>query len=201
MDKSKFLRVWEAAALMSLSICLCAAVWAQGRQERLSAGLVRLHVLAVSDSEQEQKIKLNVRDAVLEYITPMLENSQSREESEKLLNAELDAIREAAISAAEGREVTVTLGKEHYPKREYEGFTLPAGSYDSLRVVLGEGKGKNWWCIVYPPVCLSAVQSEELRETMNADDYALVTQQQGYEIRFRAVELWGEIRELMRNEE
>ena len=153
MDKSRFLRIWEISALVSLCVCLCAAVWAQGRSSAISADLVRLHVLAVSDDAYEQALKLRVRDAVLEYITPRLDGSESPADARAVLSRELDGIGRAAASAAEGRQVTVSLGTELYPSREYEGFTLPAGRYESLRVVLGEGEGHNWWCIVFPPVC------------------------------------------------
>ena len=195
MDKSRFLRIWEISALVSLCVCLCAAVWAQGRSSAISADLVRLHVLAVSDDAYEQTLKLRVRDAVLEYITPRLDGSESPADARAVLSRELDGIGRAAASAAEGRQVTVSLGTELYPSREYEGFTLPAGRYESLRVVLGEGEGHNWWCIVFPPVCLSAVQSEQVEEAMSVEDYALITRQDGYELLFRTVELWGELLE------
>ena len=195
MDKNKVLRVWEISALISLSICLCAAVWAQGKQQSLSAGLVRLHVLAVSDAEEEQAIKLRVRDAVLDYLSPRLDSAGSISDAETILRRELNGVQQAAESAAEGRRVTVSLGMEHYPTKAYEGFTLPAGKYNSLRVVLGEGAGRNWWCIVFPPVCLSAVQSIELRETMSPADYALITDGEDWELRFRTLELWGELTE------
>ena len=183
MDKSRFLRIWEISALVSLCVCLCAAVWAQGRSSAISADLVRLHVLAVSDDAYEQAL------------TPRLDGSESPADARAVLSRELDGIGRAAASAAEGRQVTVSLGTELYPSREYEGFTLPAGRYESLRVVLGEGEGHNWWCIVFPPVCLSAVQSEQVEEAMSVEDYALITRQDGYELRFRTVELWGELLE------
>ena len=195
MEKNKVLKVWEISALISLSLCLCAAVWAQGRQQSLCSGLVRLHVLAASDAEEEQAIKLRVRDAVLDYLSPRLADARNVGEAEKILRRELGGICAAAGSAAEGRSVAVSFGTEHYPTRAYEGFTLPAGKYNSLRVVLGEGEGQNWWCIVFPPVCLSAVQSEPMREAMSPDDYALITQSDGWELRFRTVELWGKLTE------
>ena len=112
-----------------------------------------------------------------------------------MLARELPGIRGAAESVSGGRHVTVTLGEERYPTREYAGFTLPAGRYRSLRVVLGEGQGRNWWCIVFPPVCLPAVQREALLQAMNPEDYALITREEGWQIRFRILELWGELTE------
>lgn len=193
MEKGKVLKVWETALLLALSITLCAGVWAQGRQESISSSLVRLHVLAHSDSAEEQALKLRVRDAVLEYISPRLEDAESVSDARLILEREMQGIALAASEAAEGRTVSLSLGNESYPTKAYEGFRLPAGRYESLRVVLGEGEGANWWCIVYPPVCLSAVQSEPVAAVMNKEDYALVSSQEGWELRFRTVELWGEL--------
>ena len=193
MEQNRTLHTWELAALLTLCLCLTACLWAEGRQARLASGLVRLHVLAVSDSAEEQAVKLRVRDAVLRYLEPKLAEVSDSQGAEALLARELEGIRTAAAEAAAGRPVTVTLGEERYPTRAYEGFTLPAGRYRSLRVVLGEGKGHNWWCIVFPPVCLSAVQKESLRPAMNPEDYALITREEGWQLRFRIVELWGEL--------
>lgn len=193
MEKGKILKIWEKSLLLALSFCLCAGLWAQGKQESISSSLVRLHVLAHSDEQEEQALKLRVRDAVLEYISPRLEGAKSVDDARLVLRDELEAIGLAASKAAEGRKVSVSLGRESYPTKAYEGFRLPAGSYESLRVVLGEGEGQNWWCIVFPPVCLSAVQSEPVAEAMNKDDYALVSSGEGWELRFKTVELWGEL--------
>ena len=193
MEKSRCLRIWECAALLALCVCLSAGLWAEGRQRRIAGSLVRLHVLAASDAAEEQAVKLRVRDAVLNYLAPRLEAAESAGAAETILESELEGIRAAAEGAAQGRAVRVTLGEECYPTREYLGFSLPAGRYRSLRVVLGEGKGRNWWCVVFPPVCLAAVQREAVRPVMNPEDYALITREEGWQIRFRIVELWGEL--------
>ena len=195
MDKSKHLYIWELAALITLCVCLLTGLWAQGRQSRVADSLVRLHVLAVSDEPYEQAVKLRVRDAVLQYLAPKLSGIESADRAEAILSDLLDEIRAAAETAAEGREVHVILGDERYPTREYEGFALPAGRYRSLRVVLGEGKGHNWWCVVFPPVCLAAAQREAVRPVMRPEDYALITQEEGWQLKFRIVELWGELLE------
>lgn len=193
MEKGKALKLWETALLIAFSLTLCAGVWAQGRQESISSSLLRLHVLAHSNDPEEQALKLRVRDAVLEYIGPRLEAADGVAEAREILCSELEGIALAASSAAEGHKVSLSLGEENYPTKAYEGFRLPAGHYESLRVVLGEGEGDNWWCIVFPPVCLSAVQSEPVAAAMNKEDYALVSSQEGWELRFKTVELWGEL--------
>ena len=192
-SKKKSLRAWEIAALMALSLTLCAGTWAQSRQQSISSALVRLHVIAVSDAAEEQEIKLEVRDAVLDYLTPVLENAEDQQQARQIITENLEGIAEAAGSAARGRQVSVTLSRESYPTRQYEGFTLPAGRYESLRVILGEGEGKNWWCVVFPPLCLSAAESEEVQSVLKGEDLSIVTEEEGYVLRFKLVELWGKL--------
>ena len=191
-SKNKSLRAWEIAALMALSLALCAGTWAQTRQQTISSALVRLHVIADSDAAEEQEIKLEVRDAVLAYLTPALEEADSQQQARQIIRDNLEGIAQAAGSAARGRQVSVTLSRESYPTREYEGFTLPAGRYESLRVILGQGQGKNWWCVVFPPLCLSAAESEKVQDVLKGEDLSIVTEEEGYVLRFRLVELWGE---------
>lgn len=186
-------RIWETAALLALCCTLLLCAWAQGKQEAISADLLRLHVIPVSDAPEEQELKLRVRDAVLAYLRPQLEQAPDRAAAIELLRADLEGVRRAAESAAEGRRVQVTLGRERYPLRQYEGFRLPAGEYESLRVVLGEGEGHNWWCVVFPPLCLQAAEGEKLQSVMSREDCGIVCEEEGYELRFKIVELWGEI--------
>ena len=195
MQKSKF-KVWELSLLIALCVSLCVGTWAQAKQSAISGSLVRLHVLAVSDDEKEQSIKLDVRDAVLEYISPCLDGAQSSDEAKRIINENLGGIKRAAESAAQGRNVTVTLSEEYYPTREYEGFSLPAGRYDSLRVILGDGEGHNWWCVVFPPLCASAAEQQEALDAMSDDTRGIVAESDGYQIKFRIVELWNEFLEL-----
>lgn len=187
-------RLWETAALLSLCLTLLWGVWAGARQRSIAAGLLRLHVVAASDEAEEQAVKLQVRDAVLAWLRPRLAGAESAAEAEEILVRELPGIRDAAAGASGGRAVTVSLGSEDYPFRSYGGFSLPAGRYRSLRVVLGPGEGQNWWCVIFPTLCLDAAESGALRETLSEEDCALVTGESGYRLRFRLVELWGELR-------
>ena len=191
------LKIWETAALCALCVTLGVCAWAQGRQQDISSSLVRLHVIAASDETAEQELKLRVRDNVLEYLTPVLDKAESPEEAQRIINGELTSIKAAAEACAGGRSVSVTLGQEYYPTREYEGFTLPAGQYQSLRVILGEGKGHNWWCVVFPPLCVSAAEQNKALDAMSEPERGLITEADGYELRFRIVELWGELMELL----
>lgn len=199
MSKAKVLKVWELSLLLSLCLTLCAGTWAQSRQSSIASSLVRLHVLAHSNAPEEQALKLRVRDAVLEYISPRLQGVETVAQAREILSAEMEGIARAAALASEGRQVSVSLGEESYPTKAYEGFKLPAGDYESLRVSLGAGEGENWWCIVFPPVCLSAVQSEPVQAAMNREDYAIVSDPDKFELRFKTLELWGELKTMLEN--
>lgn len=198
--KNKRFRIWEISLMLALCVTLCLGTWAQARQESISGSLVRLHVLAVSDDSNEQRIKLNVRDRVLSYISPKLEDAESPDEAKRIISSELDGIKSAAETAAEGRPVKVTLTQEYYPTRDYGSFSLPAGRYESLRVILGEGEGHNWWCVVFPPLCISAAEQEKAMDAMSDEERGIITEAEGYEIKFRLVELWGELMELINHE-
>ena len=191
--ENKRFRIWEISLMLALCVTLCLGTWAQARQESISRSLVRLHVIAVSDDSNEQRIKLNVRDSVLSYISPKLEDAESPDEAKRIISSELDGIKSAAETAAEGRPVKVTLTQEYYPTRDYGSFSLPAGRYESLRVILGEGEGHNWWCVVFPPLCLTAAESDSAVESLDGEIRGIVTEEDGYRCKFRIVELWGEV--------
>lgn len=190
------LKIWETSLLLALCVSLSAGIWAEAKEADISSSLIRLHVIAVSDDAQEQAIKLRVRDEVLKSISPELENARDVSDAEVIVRANLDKIRSAAESASEGRTVKVTLSEEYYPTRNYEKFSLPAGKYTSLRVILGEGEGHNWWCVVFPPLCVSAAEQEAALDAMGEDEKALLTEADGgYVIKFRILELWGQLAE------
>lgn len=191
--KNNYLKNWELSLLLALSLSLCAGTWAQAKSASLSSKLIRLHVIAASDSDAEQEVKLSVRDAVLAYLAPELEGAANAHEARERVNAALPEIEAAARTAAGGRDVSLTLGEEYYPSRDYEGFSLPAGRYVSLRVVLGEGRGRNWWCVVFPPLCLSAAEADEAMSALSEEDAAIIGDDGGVRLKFRLLELWGEL--------
>ena len=171
-----------------------------GEQE-IYETVVRLHVLANSDSAEDQALKLQVRDAVLEVTTPLVQNCRSQAEAVEILNAHLHDLEAAAaaVLAAEGYAypVTVRLGEEDYPTRTYESCAFPAGRYVSLRVCIGEAEGQNWWCCLFPPLCLSAATARQDNEDafiqvgLTKDQYGIITEtgKTKYKIRFRILEV------------
>lgn len=182
----------EGAVLLLGCAVLLTGVWASARQRVLSEKVVRLHVLAASDAPADQETKLQVRDAVLTLVEPCLAEVSDAREAEARLYDLLPELQTLAESVS-GQSAEVRLSREAYPTREYEGFSLPAGVYSSLRVVLGEGQGRNWWCVVYPPLC-SAGLSEIAETALTEDEVKLITEcDRGFEVRFRIVEWWGKL--------
>ena len=164
--------------------------------------VIRLHVLANSDSEEDQALKLAVRDAVLERMRPLLEGVESREEAEAIVQKALPEIAESAEQelARLGRDerVSVTLTRESYPTREYESLAFPAGEYLSLRVMIGEAEGQNWWCVLFPPLCLTAATSSRESEAvclsagLSDEQYRLIADADSntkYKLRFKILEV------------
>lgn len=194
MKAKHCLKIWELAMLIALCVSCLSGLWAQRTHTEIADQMIRLHVLAASDSEEEQAVKLEVRDAVLEELRPKLADCSGKTDAAETLESALPEVKAAALTAAGNRDVTVSLSEEYYPTREYDGFSLPAGRYTSLRVVLDEGKGHNWWCVVYPPLCITAAEaSEQAMETLNADTAQIITESDGYIVKFKLLELWGEL--------
>ena len=191
---------WEWALLIAILISFAWGTWADRTQQQLSDKVLRLHVLANSDSEADQALKLKVRDSVLETASAILADCPDRETAEQRLSAALPEIEDAARAriAAEGGKQTVTaeLRPTVFPTREYEDFTLPAGEYLALRVVLGEGEGHNWWCVVFPPLCAettSSLSQTAMAAGLTEEEVALITESDGYQLKFTAVELWEKL--------
>lgn len=197
------LRRWETALLMAFAGALILGIWLNGQQSALAGDVLRLHVLANSDSEADQSLKLEVRDAVLAQAEYCLEGVTSREEAEQRLTEQLRPLAEAGAEvvaeAGYSYPVTVSLEETWFPTKEYEDFALPAGTYTALRVVIGEGAGQNWWCVVFPPLCLGAV-SESVESTaamagLSEGEISLITgEDEGYVVKFKLLELWDKLK-------
>ena len=121
--------------------------------------LIRIHVLASSNSDTDQQLKLKVKDDVIRYLQPALKQSDSLAESRRIILSSLPQIEQTALQTLQqnGCEDTVTLQYGHFdfPVKYYGSFSLPAGNYEALRILIGEGKGRNWWCVLFPPLCFT----------------------------------------------
>ena len=197
------LYLWELALLAGLAAVLLSGALSLGEQTALAEKVVRLHVLANSDSEEDQALKLRVRDRVLAETEVLLKSSSDREDAAHRLE---DALPELERLASEeitesgyDYPVSIRLEETAFPTKTYDGFTLPAGEYLALRVLIGAAEGQNWWCVVFPPLCAAA--SEDVAETALAagltdGQVGLITEaDQGYELRLKSVELWEKLKE------
>ncbi|MBQ3011352.1 MAG: stage II sporulation protein R [Oscillospiraceae bacterium] len=190
-EKKHTLHIWELALIAALFAGLVTGLWAQKAQAAVASELVRLHVQAKDDTPEEQRVKLAVRDEVLEYLQPVLAEAQNKAQAQALLDDCMEDIRAAAMTAAGDRQVAVTLTEEFYPTRVYEDFSLPAGRYTSLRVILAEGNGQNWWCVVYPPLCTELAM--EAMDVLSDETESIILQKDGYVYKFKILELFGEL--------
>lgn len=173
-------------------------------EERIYDGVIRLHVIASSDSAEDQALKLDVRDAVLEATASMTVGCEDFESAisvlgrEENLRALEDTARAVISEAGYSYDAKVTLTEERYPRRSYDSLCFPSGTYTSIRVLIGEAEGENWWCVLFPELCIGAA-SEQADEKFIAagftpEQYKIVTDtdEPRYEIRFKLLELLDE---------
>ena len=169
---------------------------------QLPRDVVRLHVVANSNGAEDQAVKLLVRDAVLEEAARWYQGAGSMEEASSRLCTHLQSIAGAARQVLReqgaGYSATAQMTEMYFPTRDYGDFRLPAGRYRTLRVTLGEGAGKNWWCVVFPSLCLPAATQEEALLTLPEGERQVVEGGQDVQVKLKAVELWESLREWLR---
>ncbi len=162
--------------------------------DEIRGDVFRLHIIANSDSEEDQRLKLMVRDELLRYSGDMFGECGSREESIKCAGEHIEETEDRLnrFVREQGYDYTVRayVTDMDFDTREYDGFTLPAGHYDALRVVIGSGKGHNWWCVLYPALCVSTAEAKDVSDGMNGGEAEVMTGGERYRFRFRIVELW-----------
>lgn len=155
--------------------------------------VVRLHVVANSDSNADQSLKYEVRDEVAAVCRTLLKDCKSVERAREILSDNLEVIEKTAVAKVnselgnEKYSARATFCREYYPTRDYGAFRLPAGKYDSLKITLGAGEGKNWWCVLYPSLCFEAALADEGIKIISAEPST------PYKIKFRILELAAEI--------
>lgn len=164
----------------------------------LSHGLIRLHVVAASDSAPDQSVKLKVRDAVNDRLSQLLSDCKTKEQAETALQAHLDSLKDLSDTVLRengfSETANVTLCREAFPIRDYETFRLPSGVYDSLRITIGSGQGHNWWCVVYPGLCNAAtVKSIPADETISVGLMNTLSGSPGTEVRFYLLDQFGKL--------
>lgn len=190
MCKVQKQRSFKNTVIALLITCVLIAVLPTEREGAIYEDTIRLHILASSDSEADQAVKLAIRDRLLDKYSYLLRSEGKIDEavlcvSENIRNIENDcAIWLAELGFDYG--AVATLGTEWYDTREYEDFSLPCGYYTSLRILLGNAKGKNWWCVMYPPMCLD-VATENVKE-YSESEMTLISKN-GYNVKFKLLEI------------
>ena len=193
------LKIWEISLLFALCVSLFTGLFAKAEQQKLSSELIRLHVVANSDSESDQSVKLRVRDSVLALLTPELEGVSTVKEARSVIESSLPRLcstaKRSLLRRGKFYSVRAKLCIEQYPTRSYDGFALPAGDYISLQIILGEGRGHNWWCVVFPPLCMSSVENESAFSGLSERSAKLISSDEAeYRLRFRIIELYEKLR-------
>lgn len=191
--------------ILTLIICICLIFVIVGLlpvhgEAEIYDSVIRLHVVASSDSEADQALKLCVRDAILKENAVTVAEAQTVEQARAALENRLDKIKSIAEAEIErlgySYDVTVRLCEEEYPQKSYGALCFPSGKYLSLQVLIGEAEGRNWWCVLFPPLCLSAATAKESNEDafiavgLNSEQYKIITEtdEPKYEIRFKILE-------------
>ncbi len=204
MEKKAF-----TVLLIAVSLALALGLLPVHGEREIYESVVRLHVLANSDSEEDQEMKLKVRDSVIELTNKLLAGCETREEAVFLMEENLTLFEECANMTLEKNgsphRAYVLFSEEYYPTRLYESAAFPSGKYLSLQIKIGEAEGKNWWCVLFPPICLSAASKKDtdlsdgfIAAGLTAEQYKIITESNGegsgkYEIRFKILEIFEEI--------
>ena len=166
--------------------------------ESISQEVFRLHILANSDSDEDQSLKLKVRDKILTKSESLFINCKNLNDVINVSKNNIDYFEKLANECIKENgynyETKVYVDKEYFNTREYEKITLPSGVYNALKIEIGEAKGHNWWCVMFPAICLPAVSDDEINSILNEDEIELINNNKKYEIRFKIVEIYEKIK-------
>lgn len=183
--------------LLFIYTSICAITYGQNVSTDIANSVFRLHVLANSDSKEDQALKYKVRDSLLNYMNKICENCNSKEDAIILVEKNKETFKEIALDTIKSEgytyDVNINIGNFEFPTKNYGDISLPAGFYDALRVEIGEAKGQNWWCVMFPPLCFvdisSGIVSDESKELMEdnltEEEFALVSKDSSNDIKFK----------------
>ena len=204
MKKLKIGRIFVILILLSLFILISAISYVDAVSNNIADSVFRLHVIANSDSKEDQELKLKVRDELLSYMNIISKDSTSKQEAMQIANEHKEEFTQIAEKVIKENgynyTVNVQIGKADFPTKYYGDITLPAGTYDALKVQIGEAKGQNWWCVMFPPLCFVDVSTgivpdnskQELKQSLDDEEYDLISKTDNNEIsfKFKIVELF-----------
>ena len=204
MKKLKIGRIFVILILLSLFILISAISYVDAVSNNIADSVFRLHVIANSNSKEDQELKLKVRDELLSYMNIISKDSTSKKEAMQIANEHKEEFTQIAEKVIKENgynyTVNVQIGKADFPTKYYGDITLPAGTYDALKVQIGEAKGQNWWCVMFPPLCFVDVSTgivpdnskQELKQSLDNEEYDLISKTDDNEIsfKFKIVELF-----------
>ncbi len=185
------------AFLLFIYSSICAFSYAQNVSTDIANSVFRLHVIANSDSKEDQNLKYKVRDSLLNYMNQICKDCSSKDEAIKIVEENKDTFKEIALNTIRENgfsyNVNINIGNFEFPTKSYGDISLPAGNYDALRVEIGEAKGQNWWCVMFPPLCFVDISSgvvpdeskEVLSDNLSDEEYALVSDNSDSSIHFK----------------
>lgn len=200
-----FMKLCFKSVLCAFVICsVLSMVSFDVQSKEISDEVFRLHILANSDSEEDQNLKLAVRDVVQEYCYGIYDDAQTKEDAERVISDNLDVIVAAAQKEVyrQGYDYPVKgeIVNMYFTNRVYDDITLPAGDYDAVRITIGSGAGHNWWCVMFPPICISAAENDaDISDVLNDEQTELVTES-SYQYKFKIYELYQNVMEKLDKE-
>ena len=197
MKNTKVKFVIILTILLSLYIFVCAYSYVNATSTNISDSVFRLHVLANSDSTEDQNLKYIVRDNLLDYMNQLCSNCTTKEEAISIVEENKENFKQIAINTIKEEgysyDVNINIGNFEFPTKEYGDISLPAGNYDALRVEIGKAEGQNWWCVMFPPLCFVDVSSgvvpenskELLKDNLSEEEFTLISDNDSSEINFK----------------
>ena len=194
------LKAIDISVFLTLIICIIATLSFENNCKGIREEVLRLHVIANSDETYDQELKLKVRDAVLRSGKTVFSGSEDIISAENEIADKKEVILYSAVETVRNLgydyDVKLELTRSYFPTRTYDNLTLPAGYYKAVRIIIGEGKGKNWWCIMFPPLCLpSATKKDEIiSDFLTDEEMDIVTADPDYEVRFWIIEKYYELK-------
>ena len=197
LKKPKIKMISILSILLFIYTSICALSYASNISTDISNSVLRLHVIANSDSKEDQDLKYKVRDCLIKYMNDICSNCKTKEEAIELVARYQNNFEQIALYTikTEGYnyDVNINIGNFEFPTKQYGDISLPAGYYDALRVEIGEAKGRNWWCVMFPPLCFVDITSgivpeeskDKLQDNMNEEEYALISNNSSSDIKFK----------------
>ena len=194
---SKVKMVIILSFLLFLYTTICAFSYAQNISTDISNSVFRLHVIANSDSKEDQNLKYKVRDTLLRHMKELCCDCKNKDEAIKIVKEHLEEFKQIALQTIKDNgysyNININIGNFEFPTKEYGDISLPAGFYDALKVEIGEAKGQNWWCVMFPPLCFIDVTSgmvpeeskKQLENDLSEEEFALVSEDSDIKIQFK----------------